>query len=278
MFVRLSLNRILERKVVCRLKSHGDRSAHHLSGSQFQFTSTSLLLITRGRNHVNQRISVNQSQCSFLQSVRCASSFRDKMISISESIGTSFPVSKCTDALIWVHDTTGLPWWFSIMVSTFIFRSLIVFPFMCYDRRITHKLINVGPEISEHTEKVAERLKKMVAFGQLKKGKYRISLMRAHKKNATRVYIENNVHPGQRVVLIAFQFPFWITMSSALNNLCVRPWLLKDPSVHEQFFTGGVSWFQNLTIPDPYYVWPAMFFASILSSIKVNTCMSVKED
>lgn len=252
--------------VIYRLQT---RSVHYISLKCNQSNTSGVFSIRKQQNGAANNHHLNGLQLSNYLPVRYGS-FGERVTILSESIALSWPVQKCTDSLIWVHEITGLPWWLSIIVSTFVFRSVIVFPFMCYDRRIMVKLINVGPEITSYTDKVAEELKRMVFNGQLKKEKFRVTLFRAYKRKSIQVFEENNVHPGQRVVLIAFQFPFWITMSSSLNNLCVRPYLLNDPLIHDQFFTGGAAWFKDLTLADPYYVIPVIFFVSIYSSIKVS--------
>ncbi|XP_015793492.1 cytochrome c oxidase assembly protein COX18, mitochondrial-like [Tetranychus urticae] len=262
-FVKLSLAHNYNCFSVSGLQT---RSVHYLS-LKCNPSTAGVLSVRKRQSGAGCIQQLNGSQLTNSLTIRHAS-FGERLTSISESIALSWPVQKCTDSLIWVHEASGLPWWLSIIVSTVVFRSVIVFPFMCYDRRIMHKLINVGPEITSYTDKVAEELKKLVQSGQLKKEKFRATLFRAYKKKSTQIYLDNNVHPGQRVVLIFFQFPFWITMSSSLNNLCVRPYFLNDPLVHNQFFTGGAAWFKDLTIADPYYVMPILFFVSIFSSIK----------
>lgn len=68
-------------------------------------------------------------------------------IGLFKTLSDSTPVEYIQKFLITVHDTTGLPWWASIICSTFFLRSAITFPLAVHQQHVLARLENVKKEL-----------------------------------------------------------------------------------------------------------------------------------
>lgn len=62
-----------------------------------------------------------------------------------EQAARSAPVHLAEDFLVQVQQTTGLPWWLSIAVSTLSVRTLVTLPLAAYQMRVLAKVAPPGP-------------------------------------------------------------------------------------------------------------------------------------
>ncbi|KAK5640170.1 hypothetical protein RI129_010981 [Pyrocoelia pectoralis] len=74
-------------------------------------------------------------------------------------ISESTPVEYLQKFVINVHDTTGLPWWATIVCTTVFLRSTITVPLALYQHYILAKVHNTQKELIE----ISKELKKEVA-------------------------------------------------------------------------------------------------------------------
>lgn len=70
-------------------------------------------------------------------------SYQSYIGDIWSALSNSTPVAYLQNGLIYLHDTTGLPWWATIILSTFILRSFITLPFAVYQVKILLNLIKI---------------------------------------------------------------------------------------------------------------------------------------
>lgn len=75
---------------------------------------------------------------------------------IFQSLSQSYPVYVTQEFLINMNDFTGLPWYGTIILSTFVLRSCITLPLAAYQNNILAKLENLG---QNEMPKIAEELK-----------------------------------------------------------------------------------------------------------------------
>lgn len=59
-------------------------------------------------------------------------SYQETVTTIWKSISNSTPVAYLQDGLVILHDSTGLPWWATIILSTVALRSIVTLPFTIY--------------------------------------------------------------------------------------------------------------------------------------------------
>lgn len=80
-------------------------------------------------------------------------SYTESIAGIWTSLSQSAPVACLQDGLIQLHDATGLPWWGTLVVSTFALRTAITLPLAVYQNRNMAKFEKVAtidlPEISK---------------------------------------------------------------------------------------------------------------------------------
>lgn len=84
--------------------------------------------------------------------------------SFYQSLSNCAPVSYVQQGLIEIHDFTGLPWWASIVVTTFLFRSLVTLPLTIYQHKITARIEKISLEMPA----IVEELKKEAAMAMRK--------------------------------------------------------------------------------------------------------------
>lgn len=79
---------------------------------------------------------------------------------IIRSLSESTPVEYTQKCLLYIHDTTGLPWWGTIVLSTVLLRTAITVPLAAYQSYITAKVENLYLEMPD----IAKDLKREVGM------------------------------------------------------------------------------------------------------------------
>ncbi|CAG8571151.1 15283_t:CDS:2 [Dentiscutata erythropus] len=160
------------------------------------------------------------------------------------------PVGAVEALLEAVHVYTGLPWWGTIVFTTFVMRILLL-PLLVNSQRNTVKLITLQPKI----EKLMEDFKKAKNSGDN-------SLMMRKHQQVRDFYAENKISPWKNLYLIALQTPVMISFFIAVKKMAEFP----VPG----FEHGGALWFQNLTVPDPYYILPFLMSATFIAMMETS--------
>lgn len=86
------------------------------------------------------------------------------LASFYQSLSNSTPVAYVQQSLVEIHDFTGLPWWASIILSTFLFRTAITLPLTIYQLKITARIEKISLEMPA----IIEELKKEAAMAMRK--------------------------------------------------------------------------------------------------------------
>lgn len=80
-------------------------------------------------------------------------SYVETVAGVWTTLSQSAPVTCLQSGLIQLHDVTGLPWWATIVVSTFALRTIVTLPLAVYQNRNMakfEKVVTVDlPEISK---------------------------------------------------------------------------------------------------------------------------------
>lgn len=84
--------------------------------------------------------------------------------SFYQSLSTSTPVAYVQQGLVEIHDFTGLPWWASIIATTFLFRTAVTLPLTIYQHKITARIEKISLEMPA----IIEELKKEAAMAMRK--------------------------------------------------------------------------------------------------------------
>ncbi|XP_041653419.1 cytochrome c oxidase assembly protein COX18, mitochondrial [Cheilinus undulatus] len=167
------------------------------------------------------------------------------------TLSDSAPVHLCEHLLVGVQQVSGLPWWLSIVVTTFSVRTLITLPLAAYQMVVISKVEALQVEISE----LAKRLRYEVSVRARERGwtekQCRIQFKRNLSRLVSGLYIRDNCHPFKASVLIWVQIPLWIGLSLAIRNLS-----LDQSGLGSSLSTGGALWFSDLTLPDSTWILP----------------------
>lgn len=192
------------------------------------------------------------------------------------SLSQSKAVATFQEVTIQLHDTSGLPWWATIMLSTILLRSCITLPLSLYQNKILAKVERIT---TEELPEIAKELKMETALAVQKFGwdektaKY--MFIRSLKKQYKNCLVRENCHPAKSFVLILFQLPMWIMQSCALRNML---YMLPDSNsldaqlVYAELSLGGFGWIPNLVEIDHSYILPVALglINLIIVEVRVN--------
>lgn len=175
-------------------------------------------------------------------------------------LGGSTPSGWVQSLLEWVHLTTGLPWYATIGLTVITVRMMLL-PIMVGGISNNARLARIQPQL-------------MANIASIKKAQQDGNTLQVHKLQlATRQLFEDNkCGPLRGLMLPLIQMPLFISFFFALRGMAAAG--LPD------FTTGGVAWFTNLSIPDPYYVLPVVSAAATLAVLQVSrtferACVSI---
>lgn len=139
--------------------------------------------------------------------------------------------------------TDHMPWWLAIVGTTATVK-LLFSPFILKQNVTGIKLYNLTPE----TQKIQEKVNEAMCTGN----NYETAMQRS---KLFLLYKEHDVSIWQRLWPSLIQAPAFASIFLLLRRLSNQP--------VESMLTGGAFWFENLTVPDPYYILPLMTSASL---------------
>ncbi|KDQ55946.1 hypothetical protein JAAARDRAFT_36724 [Jaapia argillacea MUCL 33604] len=147
---------------------------------------------------------------------------------------------------------TGLPWWQTIVAGTVVSRA-IIFPFIVSSTRNTAALI---PYQDRMAAVQADMKKAQASRSQLAMQK----VMLQQKQ----IYQDAGVSVTGSLIVPFVQLPISLGMFFAVKRLCESQLVQLQTGGLEGF--GGI--FQDLTVPDPYYIMPAL--ALLLMNVQLS--------
>jgi inner membrane protein COX18 len=191
-----------------------------------------------------------------------------------QSLSASKPVEILQEATIQLHDLTGMHWWSTIIVSTFLLRGCFTLPLALYQTKILAKVENLTSEMPA----LVKELKFETAVAQKKFNwtdtEARIMYNHSLKKQWTNLIIRDNCHPMKGAVIILFQLPLWIMQSCALRNMLYiqpDPTSLKAQLVCTEMSLGGFGWVPNLVDIDHSFILPVALGLLNLTILEVTS-------
>ncbi|KAG9299587.1 hypothetical protein G9A89_020758 [Geosiphon pyriformis] len=149
---------------------------------------------------------------------------------------------------------SGLPWWGTIIAATCVMR-LILLPFAIKTHRNTVKLQNMQPT----AQKMIEEIKSAHNSGD------KMTVL-AKSQQLQQIYASNGVSPFKSVIFPILQAPVMLSFFLALRNIANIP----VPGYKE----GGILWFTDLSVTDPYYMLPVVSSVALLAMIEFNSKMT----
>ncbi|TKY85971.1 hypothetical protein EX895_004796 [Sporisorium graminicola] len=148
------------------------------------------------------------------------------------------PPGWITNLLEFVGNTTGLPWWGTIAITTVALRLLIA-PISISGQKNAIRLGNIQPQMKRNMDDIKHY---KAAGDQMQMQK---AVMATQK-----LLRDNNANPIKSLVPILFQFPLMFSYFLALERIA--------KSGATSFAHGGPFWTPDLTVPDPTWILPAV--------------------
>lgn len=136
-----------------------------------------------------------------------------------------------------VHVYSGLPWWGTILASAVTIR-ILLFPLFIKMGDASARMNELAP----HAQPMIQEIRKAQAAGDM------VAMNLAHRRMKA-LYEKAGVQ--RKWLGVPFlNIPIFYGFYRALTDACALP----VPGM----LNGGALWFTNLTIPDPYFLLPAM--------------------
>ncbi|XP_014671157.1 PREDICTED: mitochondrial inner membrane protein OXA1L-like [Priapulus caudatus] len=160
------------------------------------------------------------------------------------------PVGIVQNCLEWLHISTGLPWWGTIAVATICVRVLL-FPIVIKAQQNAAKMQNNMPQLQVMQDRMSEARQS----GNTMEAAILANQIVAYMK-------EKDVNPLKNMIVPLAQAPVFISFFVGLRKMANFPL--------ESMKVGGLFWFENLTIPDPYFLIPAMTSLTLLITLEIG--------
>ncbi|MBA2714362.1 MAG: membrane protein insertase YidC [Rubrobacteraceae bacterium] len=152
-------------------------------------------------------------------------------------------------ALLYFHQTLGVPWWLSIVMLTVIVRSLL-FPLTVKQVRSMRAMQDLKPAM----DKV--------------RAQFRDNPQRQREEMA-KVYEERGVNPLGGCLPILVQMPIFIGIFYVIRKFGGTPG--RTAPQYDSFTDGGILWFHDLSHADPYYVLPVISALTMLAATEITS-------
>src|SRR5215203_7099041 len=159
--------------------------------------------------------------------------FENLFIPLTNILGTG---------LEFIHYSWGTPWWLSIVVLTVLVRSLL-FPLTIKQVKSMRAMQELKPEMDKIRAKYKDNKQKQ-------------------QEELMRLYQERSVNPLGGCFPLLVQMPIFITIFYVIRTF---------GETHEDFNSGGILWFQDLSVMDPYYVLPILSAVTMLAASEITS-------
>ncbi|XP_067015853.2 mitochondrial inner membrane protein OXA1L [Anabrus simplex] len=169
----------------------------------------------------------------------------------SLGLGGWTPVGMVEQCLEFLHVTCDMPWWGAIALGTAVVR-VTLFPLVILAQRNAAKMNNNLPQLQLIQMKMTEARQ---TGNQLEAARYAQELMLFMK--------EKDISPFRNMIVPLAQAPVFISFFMALRGMANLP--------VESLKHGGLFWFEDLTLPDQYYLLPIITSATLYLTIEIGT-------
>lgn len=223
------------------MNSHRFSSSSTL-GSSEELTDTAVTL-TDPMTNLSPSQSIASTAAEILEPI--------KEVPFTElGLGGWTPVGLLQHLLEGLHIGLDLPWWGAIAVGTVIVRCCL-FPVVVKQQRHAMNMNNHMPRFQELTKKMNEARQTGDQYEMVRTS----SEMQAFVK-------KHDVNPLKSFMGILIQAPVMISFFISLRRMAELP--------VESLTQGGMSWFTDLSITDPYYALPVLASVSMLAIIQLG--------
>ncbi|KAH8305061.1 hypothetical protein KR059_004054 [Drosophila kikkawai] len=169
----------------------------------------------------------------------------------SIGLGGWSPIGIVQNCMEFLHCTWDLPWWGAIAIGTLVVRT-IIFPLVIVAQRNSAKMNNNMPQMQMLQLKMTEARQ---SGNAIESARYAQEMMLFMK--------EKGVNPLKNMVVPLAQAPLFISFFMGLRQMANTP--------VESMRDGGLFWFTDLTLADPYYLLPMITSATLYLTIEIGT-------
>lgn len=145
------------------------------------------------------------------------------------------------DGLEFFH-SLGAPWWLSIAILTVIVRSLL-FPLTVRQVKSMRAMQDLKPDMDKIRAQYKDNRQKQ-------------------QEEIMKLYQERQINPFGSCFPLLIQMPIFIAMFYVIRSF---------GTTHESFTSGGLLWFQDLSVHDPYYVLPIISALTMLAASEITS-------
>ncbi|XP_018564114.1 mitochondrial inner membrane protein COX18 [Anoplophora glabripennis] len=191
---------------------------------------------------------------------------------IFKTLSESTPVEYAQKFLLTVHDTTGLPWWASVVCSTILLRTCVTLPLAIYQHYILAKVENLKLEMPKIVKELKHEIALAIRMYNWDEKTARITFNRSVRKQWNDLIVRENCHPFKASLLLWFQIPMWISLSVAIRNLVyMLPNRDLDAKlIFTELSVGGFAFIPNLIETDSSLILPVVLGITNLAIIELQ--------
>jgi len=168
----------------------------------------------------------------------------------SLGLNSLWPAGRAQWCMEHIHIDLGAPWWATILIMTTCIR-MITLRFVIASQKNTAAMTNTMPQMQAIQAKVTDARNRGDMYDSAKYS------MEMQKYSA-----ESGINPLKSIVPLFVQMPFFMGMFFGLRAMAQLP--------VASMCHGGFGWVEDLSIPDPYYILPAVMCCTTFFQIKMG--------
>ncbi|XP_011499967.1 PREDICTED: mitochondrial inner membrane protein COX18 [Ceratosolen solmsi marchali] len=182
-------------------------------------------------------------------------------------------------SLLKVHEITGLPWWASIVVTSFAARIIVTLPLHISQIRNAAKLEIIQVEMKDTAQRLQMEAVYLSRHNNWPESWAKANYYSKIREEYNNLIIRDNCHPAKNFILLLIQIPMWVAFSFSTRNLC---FMLPVPDTYAQLTyleltVGGFGWVKNLTSVDNYLILPCTIGLLNLSLLEIHRLFKPKK-
>ena len=156
------------------------------------------------------------------------------------------PVKAVQSLLDFVHLSTGLPWWLSIVVATLAVRGALL-PLAIYQYRNGARMTIMRPEMTKIGDDFRRRMQT--------EGGVTIADRLQHKERMKALMLKYQCNPLYSLAMPLVLAPVFLSFFSAIRSM---------HDLHPSFTAGGFGHVMDLSASDPYFILPVVNAVTML--------------
>lgn len=150
------------------------------------------------------------------------------------------PLTDLLGASLQTFHDLGAPWWLSIVILTVLVRALL-FPLTVKQVKNMRKMQELKPDMDRIRDEHKQDPKKQ-------------------QEALMKLYAERQVTPLGGFLPLLIQMPVFIALYYTIKHF----------ELLESFRSGGLLWFKDLTVADPYYALPVLYVLTMMASQEIT--------